>query len=154
VGTRFWSLGGLALVTACGGRTLGDQTAPAADGGGGGGAASGGGAGVAGHVTTNPAGGGFAGGIGALPNAACGEATLDVPWPVIAGCLGPPSSITALRCAFPRQLDQPSYGPFVACCPPDAPYGCPNGTPQSCFPNAALAASACGNDNCQHCVPY
>jgi hypothetical protein len=97
------------------------------------------------------------GGDGALPNGSCGVAMLDVPWPVISGCLAPSSGgaydFTRLRCAFPHQLNSPDYGAFVACCPPELPFGCPNGTPQSCYATASQAAVACGSDECQLCVP-
>lgn len=78
---------------------------------------------------------------------------LDAPWPIIAGCLSQPTG-TMLRCAFPRQLNEPSYGSFIGCCPLSLPFGCANGTPHSCFPNAEQAAASCGNDNCQQCAPY
>lgn len=89
------------------------------------------------------------------PSGPCPAASLDVPWPVISGCvasdadgvLGP----TAPRCPFPSQLNVPDYGPFVACCPPSAPYACPTGTPQSCFATAEEAAADCG-DACVTCT--
>jgi len=136
---------GAAAGASSAGRTSGGgQTS--SDGRANGGGSSGGSA--AGH-----AGAGSAGGISALPNAACTDAMLDAPWPIIAGCLSQPTG-TMLRCAFPRQLNEPSYGSFIGCCPLSLPFGCANGTPHSCFPNAEQAAASCGNDNCQQCAPY
>ena len=98
------------------------------------------------------------GGIGSSPSASCGRAVLENAGPVIAGCLseptGAPFDITRLRCAFPKQLNVPDYGAFVACCSAERPYGCPNGTPQSCYATAQEAASACGEVYCQLCVPW
>jgi hypothetical protein len=96
---------------------------------------------------------------GAGNDAACPLANLNVDWEVIAGCI-PPSTgapewdYTPLRCAFPQQLNSPEYGPFVACCPLQRPFGCPSGTPQACFPSAAEAAQFCGTNHCQLCVPW
>lgn len=168
VGTRRWAASGL-LILACGGRAVGHGGAEGGDGntdsgnfhqGGGAGADTGGsrrggaalpGAGSGGGAGASAGAGSVpAGGVGALPNAACREAVPDVPWPVIANC---DDAGRLPRCAFPLQLNVPDYGPFIACCPPEQPFGCPNGTPNSCFATASQAAVACGADNCQLCVP-
>jgi hypothetical protein len=103
-------------------------------------------------------GGAAAGGGGSHPTLGrpCKQSPANVPWPVIAGCLEPPTNgpydFSKLRCAFPAQLNTPSYGPFIACCPLEEPFGCPNGTPQSCFATAAEAVAACGDTNCVACT--
>ena len=102
-------------------------------------AGSGGRSGVAAGGTTGT------GGVHPTPNP-CPQASLDVAWPVISGCIS--NSFLTWRCPHPSQINTPDYGPFVACCPPDMPFSCPNGTPHSCFKTASEAASSCG----KHCV--
>jgi hypothetical protein len=67
------------------------------------------------------------------------------------GCVGLIRS-GQLGCAHVTQLNNPGYGPFTACCPPSAPFSCPNGTPNSCFATAEQARANC-KEYCVQCVP-
>ncbi len=69
--------------------------------------------------------------------------------PPLSGCASSPSS-RRLLCPHSSQLNIPNFGPFTACCPPTAPFSCPNGTPNSCFATADLARRAC-SDYCVQC---
>jgi hypothetical protein len=139
------------------------NTFPPGSGGGGAAATSTGGASGAGAVTGGGTGGGAgtAGGAStppSIPPGFCQERSLDVPWPVISGCLQPPDpesayDFTRLRCPFPEQLNVPHYGAFVACCPPELPYSCPNGTPHTCYASAGEAEAACAGA-CVTCVEH
>jgi len=80
----------------------------------------------------------------------CGTRVPGASWPVIGDCQYSLPMGTSLACAFPDRTD-PGYGPFVGCCPFDAPFACPNGTPWGCFGSAVQASQACGSNYCLAC---
>jgi hypothetical protein len=85
----------------------------------------------------------------------CSQPSLDVTWPVLATCepesQSLPKGYQDLRCPFSRHITMADYGPFVACCPADRPYGCANGTPWQCFATPNQAAASCGSKECITC---
>lgn len=67
-------------------------------------------------------------------------------------CAASVASGAMTSCGHLRHLKVPNYGPFTSCCPPDAPFSCPTGTPVACFATAEAAKAACGDD-CVECSP-
>jgi len=83
--------------------------------------------------------------------ASCPQPSLNTPWTVLSGCIQP--TPLTMRCPLPGRINDPTYPPFVGCCPPDAPFACGNGTPNSCFSTAEEAAASCGSA-CIQCTAY
>jgi hypothetical protein len=88
--------------------------------------------------------------LGPVTPEGCRKNPLANPWPVIAGCASGELPNSTLRCPHPFQSNTPDYGPFVACCPLEMPYSCPNGTPNGCFADAQSAFAFC-NESCVEC---
>jgi hypothetical protein len=83
-------------------------------------------------------------------SAAVGCASTPATLPPISGCAAGGRG-AQLVCAHVLQVNNENYGPFTSCCPPNAPFSCPNGTPNSCFSTAQEARKSC-QDFCVQCV--
>jgi hypothetical protein len=93
---------------------------------------------------------GFANCCGFDTSSSVGCASTPVTLPPISGCVGGGRG-AQLVCAHVSQLNNPGYGPFTSCCPPNVPFSCPTGTPNTCFATATEARNNC-KEYCVQCV--